>query len=606
MAEKHKYDEREENQVINIIHNEYMVAKTNQANDKSNFEACIDLFDNERVEKEYEGNDWSSNIPIPEFSSEILTQSSIDVSQYFQTRDFVETYVQDPSEEALLAADAAEELINRTLNRRNLYHYQKFVRAKTMNTIGGYTYAECGWEQKNDPEFGIVKDQFWYDVLDPRNVFMDNKYCYSIQEKDWVIIRRERTYEQLKREEKAEGYFNLNLVKELRGNPNTETKRETRDVDEPNKSMTPDNKISKYFDVFKRYGLFWIDKTGKPGIDDRGEIKADAELKELIITGVYDQGKKILIGFNETPYIDAVGNAYRPIFRGLCYIHPTRDTGVGDGHYARPLQIAINDTFNIGNDRVMLATFPTMKGKKYVTDETDTVFVKPNHLIELNEPDDLQELKISDNIAGSMQQFGVLVNKMQQTTAIDPLTMGNMSIKGDPTATEVSGAQNRTNQRTNYKSMTFEYTFLNELYWMIQQMTWQFAKPETGYLLMGDKVINFNPSFEFFYKPLSQSIETEASKQSKIKNLTIILQTIVNSPHPDMPIIFNYILAQIIVLMGDEYVNISDKFLNPEAPLQEGNMGTPENTSQGGGGPSNQYMLPQGNMEVMARENMNV
>lgn len=597
---KHKYDELEENRLVEIIYNEYTVSKRNQQYDIDDYEASIDLFNNERVEKDY---DWQSDIPIPEFASQMLTQTSIDVSQYFQTRDFVETYIQDASDKALMAADAAEELLNRTLNRRELYHYQKFVRGKSMSNITGEVYAECGWEQELNSDGTISKDQFWYDILDRRNVFTDNKYCYSLQQKDYVITRCERNLNQLKQEEKRNGYFNLDLLEDIKADGDTVTKKETRDVDNGD-TQTPDNKITQNFDILKRYGKNWITPDGKPGLNENGEIKAEAELKELIITFAMHKSTKILIGYHETPYIDALGNPFRPVFRGLCYIHPTKDNGIGDGHYARPLQIAINDTFNISNDRTMLATMPTMKGKKYVTDDTDSVYIAPMHLIELSEPNDLQELQISDNIQGAMQQLGILINKMQQTTNIYPTTMGNLPEDSSTTATAIAGANQRTNQRTNYKSLTFEYTFLNELYWMIQQMTWQFARPETGLKLMGMKVFNFDPTLDFFYKPLSQSIESEDSKAAKIRQWTTILQTIVNSTNPNMVNIFNYIMVQIIMLMGDEFMNFADKFIPPGQALQESNRGSPQSPEGMQGGNSNQYLIPQSNMEMTTRENI--
>jgi len=596
---KHKFNETVETQLAGIVFNEYTTSKQNRSNDMADFEACVDLFDNERYEKEY---DWQSDIPIPEFASQMLTQISLDVAQYFQTRDFVETYIQDSSDEALLAADAAEELLNRTLNRRDLYHYQKFVRSKSLSNIGGDAYAECGWEQSLGKDGIVKKDGFWYDVLDPRNVFTDNKYCYSLQQKDYVIIRSERTLQKLKEEAKRNGYFNLDLLKDMRADSDTETKRETTDRDSGT-TQIPKNKVTENFDILKRYGAYWIGNDGKPGIDEDGEIREGAELKEVIVTLAINKGTRILIGFHETPYIDAQENPFRPIIRGLCYIHPTRDKGVGDGHYARPLANAINDTFNVSNDRTMLATMPTLKGKKFVTDDTDSVFMAPGHLIELNEPDDLQEMVISDNIQGAMSQIGLLINKMQQTTSIYPTTMGTVPTDSSTTATAVQGANMRSNQRSNYKSLTFEYTFLNELYWMIQQMTWQFAKPETGLKLMGEKVFNFNPALDFFYKPLSQSIETEEAKAAKVRQWTTILQTIASSAHPNMPVIFNYIMLQIVQLMGDEFANFSDKFLNPEIPLQESEQGGAEGGGPTGEGPSNQQMIPQGNQEISAREN---
>jgi len=587
----HEFDEALENQITKlIVNNEYRVAQQNQSGDISDFESYIDLFDAERTEKEY---DWMSDVFIPEFPSHMLTQSSIDVSQYFETRDFVETYIQDPSEQALKCADATEELINRTLNQREVKHYQKFVRAKNINHLQGHVDLLCWWEQEIKDGV-LIKDHFNYEVLDPRNVFTSNEYTYSLQEKEWVDIRMERTKEKLEQEAERNSYFNLHLLDDLQEPQDTETKRETRDRDDPTQSF--DNKISKKFDVLRRYGLFWV-LDEKPGLDKYGKVLKDAELRECIITVVLVSGKELLIGFNETPYVDANNNPYKPLIRGLCYIHPVKDAGVGDGKYAKELQVAINDTFNMSNDRTTLATIPTFKGNKMATEDTDSVYVEPGHIIELNDPKDIDELKIEDNISGAMQQLGILTTKMQQTTAIYPTTMGDIPGEASTTATAIVGAEQRTGKRTNYKSLTFEYTCLTELYWMIQQMTWQFAYPETGMKLMGEKIYDFNPTLDYYYKPLSQSIETAESKQIKIKNWTTILGYLVQLNAPQL---VNYVLAQIILLSGDEYANFGQALLNPNEPMtpvesieQPGGMA--------GGGVSNQYGVNQGNLEQQAR-----
>jgi hypothetical protein len=181
---------------------------------------------------------------------------------------------------------------------------------------------------------------------------------------------------------------------------------------------------------------------------------------------------------------------------------------------------------------------------------------------------------------------------------------------GDPTATSIVGAEQRSARRTNYKSQTFEYTCLTELYWMIGQMTFQFAYPETGYQLMGDRVYDFNPTLDYFYKPLSQSIETEERKDRKITQISTLLGYIAQLPHPDAPKIFNYYVVKIAELMGDEYVGILEALLNPRVPLQppegegQGGQGGMALPGQGGmqGGPSNQYGIQQGALEVMTRE----
>lgn len=585
----HEFDEKLENQINNIVVNqEYKVAQLNQSADVGDFEAYLDMFDAERSEKDY---DWMSDVFIPEFFSHISTQISIDVGQYFETRDFVETYIQDPSEQALKSADASEELINRTLNQRELKHYQKFIRAKNINYLQGHVDLLCWWEQEKDGET-LLKDHFNYEVLDPRNVFTSDEYAYSMQEKEWVTIRMERTLEKLKQEAKANSYFNLHLLEDVSEPDDTETKKDTR----PD-STNFENKVSKKFDVLRRYGLFWVDAEGKPGIDKDGKVDKDAKLKETTITTVLTGGTQILIGFNETSYKDANNLLYKPLIRGLCYIHPVKDAGVGDGRYSRELQTAINDTFNMSNDRVRLATMPTFKVNKLAAEDTDTLYFEPGHGMEVNNKDDIDEFRIQDNIQGAMQQLGILTNKMQQANAIYPTTMGDVPGESSTTATAIVGGAQSSGKRSAYKSLTFEFTCLTELYWMIQQMTWQFAYPETGIKLMGDKVYDFNPTLDYYFKPLSQSIETAESKQVKIKNMTTMLGYVVQLNAPQL---VNLILAQIFLLSGDEYASFAQALLNPAEPMQPvESQQAPE--GQAGGGTSNQYQIPQGQTEQEAR-----
>jgi hypothetical protein len=219
-------------------------------------------------------------------------------------------------------------------------------------------------------------------------------------------------------------------------------------------------------------------------------------------------------------------------------------------------------------------------------------------MIELNDPKDIEEMVFADNTQGALQQIALLTGKMNQATSIFPTTMGATPQHSSTTATAIAGADQRTNQRTNYKAMTFEYTLLCELYWQIQQMTWAFAKPETGIKLMGEKVYDFDPMLDYTYKPLSASIETAHAKEAKIKNWTTILGYVMNSQHPDTPNLVNMIISKIAVLMGEEFEQFAGGLLDPQKPMQP-----PEETNQQGGGvpEQNQYGIPQGATEQSAR-----
>ncbi len=624
-----------------IIDGEYETAKRNKVGDINDFEASIDMLEGIRAEKDY---DYQSDISLNEFASTELAQDATDASQYFQTRDFAEVYLEDEGDEAIAKANAAKECINRTLNQKHLYYYQKFMRARITNNLGGYVYARCWWEQGTKPVqimrpvieeldvdgFGnqivdleiqvparrtrevpetierVVVDRFNFDPIDSRNVFTDNSYVYSVQQKKWIIVRFEKTFQELKIDAVNMGYFNLDKLDNMRPPLETATSKESYNKDIKHQKVPHDK--DKPYDIAERHGLFWVrvkagevvlTKEGRPepGINDFGEPLEYAELREMIITHAISDSSKVLIRFQLQPYKDANGKPFKPIVRGLCYVHPTKDTGLGDGKYSRELQIAIDDTFNLGNDRVRFATMPVLKGRKFQLEDNSTIYMEPGHLMELENPDDIQEIKIDDNITGALQQIAMLTGKLHQVRSIYPTTMGSLPSIASTTATAIGGAESRSNTRANYKSLTFEHTFLTEFYWMIQQMTWQFAKPETGFKLMGEKVFDFDPSADYYYKPLSQSIEAEHSRIQKKRDIIQMVGYVAQIPNPKTAKLINLLLAKFFELSGDEFVNFGKALLDESVPV-EGKAGSVADQGQA---VSNQNRVAMSGLEETTR-----
>ncbi len=153
-----------------VVDTEYRTGKENIQGKISDFEAAIDMLECERTEK---NADWMSDIFFPEFTAQMLTQSSIEANQYFQTKDFVEVYLEDESDEAIAKADANKELINRTLNQRQLNHYHKFMRANIIKNISGEVYAQCGWEREVDVRPMEVVENVESDVDEYGNPIID-------------------------------------------------------------------------------------------------------------------------------------------------------------------------------------------------------------------------------------------------------------------------------------------------------------------------------------------------------------------------------------------------------------------------------------------------
>jgi len=181
--------------------------------------------------------------------------------------------------------------------------------------------------------------------------------------------------------------------------------------------------------------------------------------------------------------------------------------------------------------------------------------------------------------------------------------MGALPAESSTKATAIATAEQRTTQRGNYKSLTFENTALCDLYWMIIQMTYSFAMKQAAYELMGQKVYNFDPTKDYFYKPLSQALETEYSKASKIRNWSqIFAMTGQIAPmHQDGIKMINYVFGEMCKLMGDEFANFSRAFLDERKPMlpQGGGQGSPP--SIGGIPASNQAGIPMSTPEMETR-----
>ncbi len=628
MPDKHKFNEDIENWMAKkVVDEEYKTAKNAMQAENADFESTIDMLEGNRNEKNYE---WMSDINIPQFVSIILTQGSDWAGQYFQSRDFVDVKLEGSDPLDKFKCKAAKKCINQILNNRKIFHYHKYIRGRTINSLAGMVYGLCWWEKKivsrkvikereeqlsvdnlgnilvpgsdqipakrivkyEDVENEVVKDQFNYQIIDPRNIFTNNKYCYSIQEKDYVIIRDEVSYEDLKLEENEKGYFNLHLVKEFQdGQIETETAKETykrREIDKE-----PERKVIKRFDRLIRFGKFLaVMKKGiaTPGYDKDGKVIEEAELIEAIMEFVIPQGEKakILIRFQETPYRDSKGEPYKPLIRGWCYIHPTKDIGLSDGKYLRELQIAINDNFNMGMDRVHLGTIPVMKGRKWSLEDNTTLNFEPGNIMELEDPKDVEEFKIDTNIIGTIDVNSMLIGMAEKVSATSPTAMGELPRKPSTTATAVGATEARSNARENYKNLTYEYTFLLDFYWIILQMTYQFAEPETALKMMGDDAQYFDPDADYTYVPLSSNIETEYRKDRKIQQIDQLIGRLVSYPNPKTVKVLNALLAMVFENYGQEFNEYSKYLLDENAPVDMGK-------ATGGTTPANMNQIPTSN-----------
>ena len=640
-----------ESKLINLVIDEFNTSQSGRAVEFADFESVVYMLEGNRGARGYE---WMSNISTLELASIILTDTSGQVNQYFQTRDFVEAKVDATTPEAHNIAKAATRCINGTLNRRELYYFAKYVRSRTINALHGHTYMLCEWKKdirhahvgfknkmtplnvdiygneltghpdqqqayrtEQEPVYQkhILQDDFNCEVIDPRNVATDNRYTYSLQEKDWVTIRHESTLEELNKQKDYLGLINLDQFDEDKkkpGDAQTETSKESYGKLEPDviSNQTP----SKKMDIYLRIGKVWAivklrDKNNFPTkietpYDDSGNMKDGAELVDAFVTVAIRDSKQVLIRFQPNPYRDARGKPYKPIIRGWCYVHPTKDSGLSDGKYGRELQNAMDDTINMSIDRVQLATLPTFIGRKLALDDTSEFFIEPEHVIQVDDPNnDLKELKISDNTQGALNQLSLLKNFSEQVMSVYPTTMGQLPSASN-TATAIAGATQQGNLRSNYKSLTIENTLLSEQYWMIIQMTYQFAEPETAQRLMGDMAQFFSPDEDYTYTPVSSNVEQAENKFRKLQIIDQFFGRASGIKNENTPRLLNYLLGLAFELFDKEFPDYKKHLLN-EQSTQHLDGGQPNQIPDMGQQPtSNQTGNPMSMGEMGARNNM--
>jgi hypothetical protein len=624
-----------------IINDEFATAKSNQDYEITEFERIIDKIENIRAEKNYE---WQSDINLGLMVSHLLTEQADWAAQEFQSRDFCDILLEGDKPDDALKAKAAKMVINKLLNIKDIFHYQKRIRSKTIAWMNGYVDCLCYWEkeiqerefdvprvdQMGQPlinEYGepivdrkkfkrILKDRFNYQPLDPRNVFTSTGYTYSNQEKDYIFIRSEKTIHDLKKEKEKFGYFNLELLESRLTNEETDTSKESYGKTTPNKTIPDKTPIHK-FDVLDRYGKIWaivkeVDDDGnptviEPGYDENGNVKDGAELVEAIISYANpSKNAETLIRFQPTWAIDAVGRPYKPIIRGVAYIHPTKDQGMSDGKNLAELDTAANDTFNIGNDRTMLSTMVVMKGKKQSLEDNPTIFFAPGNVMHLENTDDIQEFRITDNISGAMQQLGFVKNTASELDAKWPTTMGAVPEHASTTATAVNGAEGRTNRRGNLKSLTWTYSFDAEFYQMMLQMVYMNAEPETLEMLVGEELASkFDPNADYVYVPISANVEAEHSKMRKVSTYDQMMGRITGLAQFKPQQVFE-IVAQIIAeqsqLLGGDFKKMTPLLENlVKAPVQQTEQGVQQIADAPPQPTSNQNGTPMTGMEQDTR-----
>ena len=645
--------------IIAKLQDNLVVASSNMSKINENFLEYYDMIHCNRQEKP---SDWESDISLPEFTSRLLTQIGNFVGKYFQSRDYVETDDDTDDPKMIAEAKSAKTLLNSLLNDSNAHYFYKIIRLLMFVWPSGWGVIKGGYSQKLERyvaatttkstpvlnEMGeplaedggvyediylqkpmmeeipeeiydtrIVEDKPIFDIWPNQNVYFSPEYTYSLNDKEYVIFENDAmTLDELESLKDQNGYFNLHILKDLKPAEVEKGGSKTWNKDgDFNEIPNPPSPKFRVLEFWQKYPIVVKDEDEKgnvldfdPGYTKNGVLKENAELRECILTtatssGMTQEAISILIGFKPSPHTK------RPMVRFLCYIDALNDSGFGDGELTRELQIAIDDNFNLSNFRTKLATTPAFKTKKFSMTDTH-IKVQPEEAIEVENMEDLQELVVRDNIQGAMIQNQMLASRMDYALATSPQTMGHGPERAE-TATQAGIISSRAETRIGMKTTVLEMIGFTEFYDMLLTLCNDFMLSETLEKIVGEQLAySYNPNKMNLFRPVSQSLETEESKNWKMRMIDQILGRVVNFPNPKTPMVVNYLMGQWLETLGKNFKHFK-KFMFSEDPeinllyqiATGGNTpGLQQIADMGGGGASNQQGIAQGTAEQNTRQ----
>ena len=134
---------------------------------------------------------------------------------------------------------------------------------------------------------------------------------------------------------------------------------------------------------------------------------------------------------------------------------------MGDGKCLKELQVGINDTLNMENDRTKLHTIPIMQGNQHDITDNESLEWKPGAFWQTESGNVLQEVQIGGDVNGALQQIVMYKNAMQQASGISAETQSKLAAP-TTTATATANQMQRSDTRSNYRTLTMENTGLSD------------------------------------------------------------------------------------------------------------------------------------------------
>ena len=644
-----------QDKIVDDLNDDFFVAEQNMDTVNEGFDEYYDMLHCKRANT---ANDWESDVSLPEFTSRLLTQVGNFVAKYFSSRDYVETDEDEGDAKTLAEATVSKNLLNSILNDNEAHYFQKIVRMLMFCWPSGWSVIKGDYRQRveeyvagHDTQMagvvddlgnamaedgGIYEDSYTqkpaynetqtpikdirvledkpvFDVYPNQNVYFSPEYAYSLNEKEYVVFENDSmTLDELNAVAEQNKYFNLHILKDKKTQEVTQAGDDTWNKD--GKFKDAPNAQTK-FRVLEWWRKVWIvvkardEQTQQvldfePGTDKDGEVKDGAEFVECKVTTAAAAGfsKKdtTLIGFEVSRH------SKRPMTRFLCYIDALRDYGFGDGELTSQLAKSIDDNYNLGNFRTKLATTPAFKAKRF-SGVPDKIRVSPEEAILVENMDDLEELNIKDNIQGTMVQNSMLASRMDAAMATSAQTMGGSPDRAE-TATQAGIISQRAEVRIGMKSTMLEFVGFTEFYDMLLTLCNDFMLPQTLESLVGEEAFAYNPSKQPKFRPVSQSLETEESKNFKMKMIDQIMGRIVNFPNPKTPMVLNYLMGMWLESAGKNFKHFKKFMFSEDAEINllyqlvtGGSLPAQQSPDAKGGGPSNEQGIQQSTPEQQVR-----
>ena len=637
--------------MVKGLDDDFFIADQNMEVVNDGFDDYYDMVHCKRANTD---NEWESDIALPEFPSRLLTQIGNFVAKYFASRDYVETDEDNGTLQVQKNAKASKDLLNSLLNENDAHYFQKIVRMLMFCWPTGWSVIKGDYEQEveeivsghntrmeaetddignfmaedggiyedsytqkpayneiQEPimDIKVIKDRPKFDVYPNQNVYFSPEYAYSLNEKEYVTFENDSmTIDDLE----GGDYFNLHLLPKKTNDESSKAGEKTYNKDGKLKDAPNTRQKYRILEWWRKYPVVVKERdpdTDKitdydPGYGKDGEMKEDAEMVECKITTAAANSttdtNTTLIGFEVSKH------SKRPMVRFLCYIDSLKDTGFGDGELTQQISTAIDDNFNLGNFRTKLATTPAFKAKRF-SGVPDKIRVSPEEAILVENMDDLEELNIKDNIQGTMVQNSMLASRMDASMATSAQTMGQSPDRAE-TATQAGIISQRAEVRIGMKTTMLEFVGFTEFYDMLLTLCNDFMLPKTLEGLIGESAYDYNPQNNPRFRPVSQALESEESKNYKMKMIPQLMGMVAQVPNPKTPMVLNYLIGMFLEALGKNWKHFK-KFSFSEDPeinlmyqlVTGGGMPQQQPQDMGGGGPSNQNGIQQGVPEQQAR-----